>query len=340
MNYKIVKNIEEFKSLKQDWNRLYKENQKYSVFQSFDFNYYSWKYSLEYIDINLSIILVLKDLEITSILPFYIDKYKRLRFINDIHSDFCDIISKVDIDFNRVKKYIQSEFKIKSVHLINLREDSNLINDFLSYNLVEGEKYSVIALEKGRFPDNFSTYKSKQKTEFKRILKINNGKTHQILNFPEDDFPERNIDKLRKKMIGLGIRNESFLPTSQVKLIKQLYHEKLLSISVVKSNTSVNAISFILNDQCQRIIWIDMFDESKMINLFNYISLFSSFSEKNSININFGRGTYGYKISNFLPEIKPLYSIFLFSSNWQEFKFRFNTNVFSILRYLYKKIKK
>ena len=141
-------------------------------------------------------------------------------------------------------------------------------------------------------------------------------------------------------MIGLGIRNESFLPTSQVKLIKQLYHEKLLSISVVKSNTSVNAISFILNDQCQRIIWIDMFDESKMINLFNYISLFSSFSEKNSININFGRGTYGYKISNFLPEIKPLYSIFLFSSNWQEFKFRFNTNVFSILRYLYKKIKK
>lgn len=340
MKYKIVKNIEEFKSLKKDWNRLYIENQKYSVFQSFDFNFYSWKYFLENIDIKLTIVLILKDDEITSILPFYIDKYKRLRFINDIHSDFCDILSKLDIDFNRVNQFIQSEFRIKSVHLINLRKDSNLINDFLSDNLVESEKYSVITLEKGSFPDNFARYRSKQKTEFKRIVKINKGKTHQILNFPEDAFPERNIDELRKKMIGFGIRNESFLPTSQVKLIKQLYHEKLLSISVVKSNTSFNAISFILNDQCQRIIWIDMFDESKMVNLFNYISLVSSFSEKDSININFGRGTYGYKISNFLPEIKSLYSVFLFSSNWQEFKFRFNNNVFSILRYLYKKIKK
>ena len=83
-----------------------------------------------------------------------------------------------------------------------------------------------------------------------------------------------------------------------------------------------------------------MYDESKMVNLFNYISLVSRFSEKESININFGRGDYGYKISNFLPEIKSLYSVFLFSSDWQEFKFRFKNNVFSILRYLYKKIKK
>ena len=340
MKYKIVKNIEEFKSLKKEWDRLYTKNQNYSVFQSFEFNYYSWKYSLKNIYINLSIVLALKDDEITSIFPFYIDKYKRLRFINDIHSDFCDILSKEDIDFNRVNKYIQSELKIKSVHLINLRKESNLINYFLIDNFVESEKYSVIELKKGNFPNNSSRYKSKQKTEFRRIIKINKGKTHEILNFPEDEFPERNIDKLRKSMIGFGIRNESFLPTSQVKLIKQLYQEKLLSISVVKSNTSFNAISFILNDQCQRIIWIDMYDESKMVNLFNYISLVSRFSEKESININFGRGDYGYKMSNFLPEIKSLYSVFLFSSDWQEFKFRFKNNVFSILRYLYKKIKK
>lgn len=340
MKYKVVKNTEEFKGLKKDWDKLYKENQKHSVFQSFNFNYYSWKESLEKSDVNLSVVLVLKDAEIISLLPFYIDKHKRLRFINDIHSDFCDILNKVDIDFNNVIQHIQSEYKIKSVQLINLRKDSNLINTISSSNLVESEKYSVLELGKGIFPDNFSGYKSKQKTEFRRILKINKDKTHQILNSPVDEFPERNIDELRKKMIELGIRNDSFLPTSQVKLIKQLYQENLLSISVVKSDTSLNAISFILNDKSQKIIWIDMFDDSKMVNLFNYISLMSIFSGKDSVDINFGRGTYGYKISNFLPEIKSLYSIFLFSSKWQEFKFRFNNSVFSILKYLYKKLKK
>ena len=68
------------------------------------------------------------------------------------------------------------------------------------------------------------------------------------------------------------------------------------------------------------MFWIDMFDDSKMINLFNYISFISKKSFNNQININFGRGLYRYKIKNFLPNERDLHSILIYSSKWQEFK--------------------
>ena len=33
-------------------------------------------------------------------IPFYIDAKKRLRLINDIHVDFCDILANKEFDYN------------------------------------------------------------------------------------------------------------------------------------------------------------------------------------------------------------------------------------------------
>ena len=82
-----------------------------------------------------------------------------------------------------------------------------------------------------------------------------------------------------------------------------------------------------------------MYDESKMINLFNYINLMSKNSFKNSIIINFGRGLYNYKISNFLPEKRDLFSISIFSSKWQEFKFKSENKLIEFLKYLLCKVR-
>ena len=88
MKIKIIKNINEFQNLKTDWDRLFVAV-NCSVFQSFEFNYFSWKTELSKNTNNqLAISVVKNEEEIIAIFPFYIDAKKQLRFINDIHARF------------------------------------------------------------------------------------------------------------------------------------------------------------------------------------------------------------------------------------------------------------
>ena len=109
------------------------------------------------------------------------------------------------------------------------------------------EKYAELLLEKGNFPENYSAFRSKQKTEFRRIKKKNEGKLHKIFSADKLDFPKKDILSLKEKMIDLGFRDKSYLPTSQLKLIESLYSSSKLIISVVKSEKKTNAISFMLH---------------------------------------------------------------------------------------------
>ena len=201
-------------------------------------------------------------------------------------------------------------------------------------------EYSILQLEKGIFPDNFLGYKSKQKTEFRRIKKINKDKKHEIIDCNISDFPGSEIQILRDDIIKLGLRDNNYLPSSQLLLIEELYNKGKLILSIVKTHNKINAISFIIKDSNQYLIWIDMFDESKMINIFNYISLITIFSFEESVKINFGRGGYKYKLLNFLPQSKDLFSLQIFSSKWQKLKYSFERNIVRFLRSVYKIFKK
>ena len=54
--------------LKSDWDFLYDKDKKYSVFQSFDYNYYSWIYEYQDSNSKLSIVRV----ELNSRICFYL----------------------------------------------------------------------------------------------------------------------------------------------------------------------------------------------------------------------------------------------------------------------------
>ena len=100
MKINIITNIEAFKALKEDWDILFSKS-NCTVFQSFDFNYYSWKHELISDNRNqLAIAVITINESIVAIFPFYIDSNKQLRFINDIHFDFCDFITKESINFS------------------------------------------------------------------------------------------------------------------------------------------------------------------------------------------------------------------------------------------------
>lgn len=338
MRIKLISDILDFKELEKDWDRLFRNKNNYSNFQSFEFNYYSWKYSLSKSDNILSIVVLFESQNIQSILPFYIDKRLRLRFINDIHADFCDCLTNMDIDFDIVVKELQSNFKIKYFDLINIKNDSSILQKIIPsyYKPVSSSEYSILRLEKGVFPENYSKYKSKQKTEFRRIIKKYKEKTHEVIDCNISEFPFSEIKNLRRSMIQSGLRKNSYLPDGQLFLIEKLYNKGKIILSIVKTDNKINAISFVIKDAIEYLIWIDLFDKSKMINIFNYISLLSVLSYEKSIKINFGRGMYGYKLYNFLPFSKKLFSLRIFSSKRYELYYNLERHVFSFLRGCYK----
>lgn len=341
MKYRLISNIVEFKSLENDWQSLYEKNKKNTVFQSFEFNYFSWAYGLFNEENTLAIAIAYDSDNIKSIFPFYIDKRNRLRFINDLHADFCDAVSIVDVNFNEVIEALRSSFKIRYFQLVNLKKESSLL-DYSAINrcsVISDVDYSVLNLKKGIFPDNCLDYKSKQKTEFRRILKINNNKDYEITDHTKSLFPKIQIENLREKIILLGIRDKTFLSNSQLLLIEELYLNGKLVLSIVSERGVFNSISFIITSPSEYLVWIDMYDDSKMINLCNYILAFSSLSAKESLKINFGRGSYNYKIKNFLPIEKKLFSMYIFSSKFLELKFSFERKVIQMIKCVYKKIK-
>lgn len=341
MKYRLISNIVEFKDIEIDWKYLYEKDKKNTFFQSFEFNYLSWKYDLEKKKNILAIVLAYDSCILQSIFPFYIDKRSRLRFINDLHADFCDSISIVDVDFNEVIKVLRTSFKINYFQLVNLKKVSSLL-DYSSINrcsVISDVDYSVLCLNEGLFPDNYLHYKSKQKTEFRRILKINRNKDHKIIDFTNTSFPKDRIETLRERMILLGIRHKNFLPKSQLLLIEELYLNGNVALSIVTESGVVNAISFIIKSQSEYLIWIDVYDDSKMVNLYNYILAISYLSSSNSVKINFGRGSYNYKIKNFIPSVNQLFSVFIYSSKYSELYFLFERRVIQLLKCIYNKIK-
>ncbi len=342
MQIKIISNISDFKYLEEDWNTLFSSKNNYSTFQSFEFNYFSWKYDLSKSKNILSIVVLHEGNTIKSILPFYIDKRLILRFINDLHADFCDYLTDIEIDFDEVVKELKSKFTIRYFNLINLRTNSCILENKLPNYCkpIPSSEYSILQLEKGVFPDNFSKYRSKQKTVFRRIKKINKDKKHEIIDCNISVFPVSDIQILRCEMIKLGLRDKNFLPSVQLLLIEELYNKGKIILSIVKTNNKIHAISFVIKDSTQYLTWIDMFDESKMINIFNYITLITVLSSEESVKVNFGRGVYRYKLLNFLPQSLDLFSLQIFSSKWQGLKCNIERNIIQFLRIVYEKFKK
>jgi len=346
MKYSVVKNIEEFKLLENDWNRLYNQNLEYSVFQSFSFNFHSWKHMLSVKKYNkLFIVKIIKDEKIIAILPSYINHKNRLRFINDIHADFCDLLSSEEIDFNKLFDFLIVECKLKRIQFINLKSNS-LILKYLEEKHIKNsntnysEVFSFLQVEKGNFPANCNNLLSKQKNRIRRIIKKNKGLKNEILSSEQYKFPTENIIKLRNKMIHSKKRKKSFLDKNHLQLLNKLWDDKLMIISVIKKENLVNALSFILKRGNSFMFWIDLFDENKMMNLNNYILFIKDRSLNNNIQINFGRGGYEYKISNFKPEIEDLYSVNVFNNSLNKIRFEISSFIMSFIKKSYHNIKK
>ena len=342
MRIKIISEIHEFSAFKDQWATIF-NNKDYSFFQTFEFNYYSWITELCKNKLNrLCIVFIVNNELASTIFPLYIDSKKRLRFINDRHADFCDALSNEKYDFELILSEINNQFKFDSVNFINLTNDSYLYHLYKEHTdsnilLKPFTKYSDLHIPIGIFPDNVLRYRSKQKTEFRRVKKKNADKDYQLFLKDDADFPIIEINQLRQRMIELGLRKANFLDENRLLLLNELYISNRILISMVKKKNDIHAISFILKNENEYLFWIDMYDNAKMINIYNYILFLENISRDNSVNISFGRGVYDYKVANFKPDIKQLFAIYIYENQLNLSLFLFFDKIKDILKSIYKK---
>ena len=316
----IISKINKLHTYKKEWDNLFFSFGK-SAFQSFEFIYFSWLNEFSHLkDNRIAVIIIKKRKSIVAILPLYIDAYKRLRFINDEHSDYCDFIYSDNIKASDFKLNFFNLLDIKSIHLINTPQDfiySSITSNFNNlYNFsLNNMNYSEMILKKSTFPDEIIKYRSKEKTEIRRIKKNNTNNDFFLYSKDNFIFPSNEISELRNEIISLKIRDENFLKKERLMLLENLYNSGRLIISVIKNQNKIQALSFILKKSNQYTFWIDMYNYStKMLNLYNYICFMEHIQSFNDVKISFGRGLYDYKIKNFLPDKKKLFAFYTYKS--------------------------
>ena len=344
MEIRIVSKIEEFQALQSTWVSLFNSDE-YSVFQSFEFNYYSWEFELSKNALHhLCIVLLKNRSDIFAILPLYIDAKKRLRFINDDHADFCDFISKEEVSLLKVYNYLKLKLNFKSVRFRNIKHKSNLYISAVQLNMENKvvksiSEYSSVNLEEGSFPYNVKHYRSHQKHRINKASRKYQDSNSVIFSSNEHHFPKKEILLLRDKMIDLGFRQYDFLTNERLCLIEHLYNSGFLILHVVKHKDKMNSCNIIMRKSpVEFMFWIDLFDESKMINIFSYIRFMQFVSSRSSVAINFGRGRYFYKVSNFAPFFEKLYQIEIYHTKWDKLKAMIINYIIDLLAYFSKKI--
>ena len=113
----------------------------------------------------------------------------------------------------------------------------------------------------------------------------------------------------------------------------------MIDISLLFIKSKVIAISFITKYRSKYMFWIDIFDSTKRVNIYNYISFIRHVSSISSVDINFGRGIYKYKLINFRPDISNLYSLEIYKNKIDLIIDYFKIKILYMIKRLYKRFK-
>lgn len=334
MKVRVIKNKEALLLIKKEWDKIFLESE-YTIFQSFQFCYNSLN------EKSKPFIICLENKEkINQIWPLEFIS-NRLRFINDTHADFCDILSTSESVI--AQEYLKENNLLGKLRLRNLKQKSNIekvLKNLSFYTRSASVDYSKLSLKQTEnFPDNFTHFVYRQRRRLKRILKKYSA-DYKIYERSNDKFPIEEILSLRNEMIEEKTRVEDFLDSDFLDLAKKLYNSNNLIVSMIKSDGEVLGVSLLFRDKNNYSFWVDLYNNKPMVNLYHNIFFIKRISHENDAIFNFGRGAYNYKIQNFKPEIYSLYELNIFDSTFEVFLFKFSKKVKVIASNFYKKIKK
>jgi len=318
---KIVTTTEEIEALRESWQELYCNAHNMTPFQSVDY-VLSAVQTVSHKKETIHIVCYYrqKDNSLRAIFPWYIDKKKTLRFINDIHTDFCNaIVHKESVGdyhlWEDVSEYIKNNPAIKRVRLDNVMPDSYLLayfRYFLRPSIVFcNNAYSILNIDKRQPDQNFLyTIQLPNSTERNRLKKICNkmdDTEFEAYKLPLS-YPKEIIDNLMAQMVQSKIRIEIYF--SQIRnVVESLYAAGLLLVCVtVKNGQPLSANLFLKEELSNEYYnWLVLYTD-KQYNLWNVLQIIELISAESG-KLNFCRGTYEYKMRNFRPQLHNLYTL-------------------------------
>lgn len=323
----IIDSIEPFKELESEWDFLFNNAANVTFFQTFRYNWIAWKnFSTE--KDNLHILLEYSgDGELHAIFPFYIDSKKRLRFINDRHTDFCNaIISKEIISvysiMHDVWKSIEEDKSIKTVLMDNVLQTSPILSYWKVFCgnafVFSQTEHSWLVCKKSE--NIFNDFKHLNSKERKRLIKLDKQSRQcdmTVYNISNSPYPEHIVNAIVEQMTASGLRSSSYLNDSMRTFMRELYESGLVELPILCKNGEPMALSFIFaNDQKTfGMRWVTLY-KSKEYNLWHNVRYMSTKAEYCDSVVDFGRGGYDYKMSNFHPQVENLYRFMASNTKW------------------------
>lgn len=327
---KVVTNFADFKQLESEWDLLYSDG-SYMPFQSFDYNYLSWRdFSNEGCMLYIVCYYAEQENSACAIFPFCIDSHMCLRFMNDNHTDYQTALIRVDFRTNysmyeEVFGLLMQESRFNRIFLNHLMHNDLLIPYFGHFNrnakIYRTENYSFFSVNSlpadKTYIDCLRHLTAKERNRLKNTeKKMVNSEVRILSAINGDEYPEETIEMLIQTMIEHGIRTEEYFAPALRLLFKDLYNTKLLAIALIMDDGKVGSASLFYRYNMDKdyIQWVILYADKKY-NLWNKLKILEYMYGKGGGVFNFGRGAYPYKVQHFKPVIQNLFCIDLSKSD-------------------------
>ncbi len=215
MEYQIISTIEEFASIRVEWEKIEKSDPDTMFFMTFEYRYTWWEVYNDHPDYNLFIICVKHNNEIVGIAPFVLKKshkgyfsYTSLMFLGD--GDYKDFViaKNKDVKLETIYKTIfeainENDNSWDEIFITHISQNSQLsgyllkseYNKYFSYltenpyiNFDEFESYEDYC--KKFLPSNINRLQKKISKSFKYSLSISNN--NMIEAFSKIHIAEKN----------------------------------------------------------------------------------------------------------------------------------------------------
>ena len=316
---RIIETVSAFDNLKPEWERL-QAGEEMRVYQTFQWSRLAWEYELALNPKNALWIVVWtnnRDGDCV-IFPFYIDASHTLRFIEDFHSDVCNAVYQPGKNryycYKEVAEAIRAETRVKHVWLHKMPGSSEVLHGLgvhLKHSLVYKDNgYSFIDLPKTNDAVNEMQYmNAKDRAVIKSYLRKAADYEFRCISASKGDlFPREILLQLREDLLKNTKRKIAFFPDSLLHFIEAFYQTGRTEIAILERKDRVVALSFRHLKAKRSISWIFMYTDPKAVTLLDakYIQYKAALE---AIRVDFGVGTYAYKLGNFRPQVEVLFSL-------------------------------
>lgn len=330
---KIIQTLDELDNFKAFWDSLYASDDFATPFQKFDYIRLSLADGIGATG-HLYIITLKDDASNTwsAIFPFVLDSGGILRFINETHSDFCCPIIHPDFRhfnlFKELSEYISQDKKIKGLCLKNIP----FCNPFLAvlkphfpYLICQDFNYysTIPIIAKDNDKDEIDAFRfvlAKQRNNLRKMRKRGHSDcSFEILSSNEGNpYPLEEIKALASRMISDGKRVRDYFSDSFMEFWEKLYEKGLLSVAVLRRGDEVLSCNFMFPDKKHKeyIKWLMLYTENQWNMVINILIAEHIYHSDDIGGINFARGIYDYKLTNFHPDVKALFCLRIAKTRW------------------------